>query len=120
MLWNILDRVVNLAFLLLASVLIYVLIQNGQQSNASTNFSESLELHKKQVGKTIESNNAYFEERLGRIAASQDEYQSSTHGKLSVLERRIENIEKNGANNKNSVIVNNTNNISPFVSPKQE
>ena len=120
MLWIIVDRVVNLTFLLLAAIIITILLQTRNKDSSDNNLYTSISVAENKLSKAISKNTEYFDTRVNNLARTQDEYQSSTHGKLSVLERRIENIEKNRANNKNSVVVNNTNNVSPFVSPKQE
>jgi hypothetical protein len=98
---------------LLILVLIFIVYKFSSATTRDTDVErirqEIVEL-KKEMGIQNLNSIRYLETRINRLAQTQDEYQSSTFGKISVLENRItpkradDNIVNN--NNINNIVVN--------------
>lgn len=112
MIWTILDRVVNLTFLLLAIIIITILLQAQKEDSHSNNVYETVKALDVKITKVISTNLEYVETRINRLARTQDEYQSSTSTRLDSLEGKIRAIEaENKALKSQQKIINTNNNL---------
>lgn len=112
MFWIIVDRCVNLTFLLLAIVIMSVLVRTSSTSIQTTDFSSQVMLVKQEALKAIGNNVNYFETRINRLSEQQDNYQNSTDQRLLILEQQIKplmldkkNSQKININNSSNAII---------------
>ena len=116
MLWTILDRAVNLAFLVLAITIITVLTKTGNQDYDNNTLHLNLQASEKRIQKVIDNNLRYVEGRVNGNAQTQDEYQVSTSRRLDLVERKLKALEsekrglKSQSKNVNSILIQNSGN----------
>jgi hypothetical protein len=92
MVLNIIQTVVNAAFLLLA-----VLLISDRWDNSSN--TDSLTAAKKELHDVMQSNLYYLEGKANRIAESSDSYQVNTNSRINVLENRMQSLESRRKDN---------------------
>ena len=95
---NILQTITSCIFLLLASILIYDRWHNN-------NNESSLLAMKKEIQDANIKNIAYLEGRVNRVAEISDSYQANVNSRISVIEIRMDGVEKR--NSGSSRIINN-------------
>ena len=112
MIWTILDRVVNLTFLLLAIIIITILLQARGDDAHSNNAFDAVKALDIKLAKVIATNLEYAEVRINRLARNADEYQTSTSVRLDSLEGKVRAIEAvNKALKSQQKIINTNNNL---------
>lgn len=111
MFWTILQNAVNVVFLAVGITLLTILWSNTQDLKNDENIVAHFELFKKETQKVMINNINYVETRINKLSETQDSYQVVTSSRLSILEKKLEKIEKE--NKQQNKIVNN--NISSAV-----
>lgn len=110
MLWKILDRAGTLAYLLLSTILITILLSNSSENAGVNNYGQKLELTKKDILRVLSNNTEYLEKRLNGVSERQDNYQVSTDQRVYVLEQRMLQLQ-NDKKNSQKIINNNLNTL---------
>lgn len=118
MTWKLLDRLATLAYLLLSTILITILMTNSSDNASVNNYSQKLEVFKQENLQVLSNNMAYFDTRVNNLAETQDRYQVSTDQRVYVLELRIKEL-LSGKNN-NQKIINNNNSNAVIYSGKEQ
>lgn len=108
MIWKILDRAGTIAYLLLSTILITILMSNSQDDAHINNYGQKLDLAKKEALTAIENNVTYFEFRVNKLSETQDSYQVSTDQRVYILEQRVIQLQAEKKNTQ-KVIQNNFN-----------
>lgn len=112
MFWVVIDRTVNLTFLLLALVIIGTLLSNSKKEDRDERFILEIAALRQDFRKVMDNNLSYLEKRQNTQAEIQDQYQFSTSRRIDVVENRITKLEKeNKALKQQQKIVNNNLNI---------
>lgn len=113
MVWQWIERVTHLTFLILAIVLVFKLSDAGSSSADVKAFSLEVGSLKSELKDTITSSATYFEKRVNAVSGAQDEYQISTTAKLTVIEGRLSTLENENRRLKQQqkTIINNSNTI---------
>lgn len=93
MIWKILDRAGTLAYLLLSTTLITILMSNSSENAGVNNFSQKLDLVKEEILKVVVNNTTYLEGRINNVSERQDNYQVTTDQRVYVLEQRIKELQ---------------------------
>lgn len=109
MVWIIVDRVVSLTFLLLATTTLILLLNTASATKEASNFGEKLELYKQESMKVMSNNINYIDGRLNKVSENQDSYQVSTDQRLYVLELQVKQLLADRKNNQ-KIINNNSSN----------
>lgn len=109
MIWKLLDRAATLAYLLLSTILITILMSNASENAGSNNFAQKLTMVQQDIVKVISNNTDYLEQRLNKISERQDNYQVTADQRLYVLELRMKELQADKKQNQ-KVIQNNINN----------
>jgi hypothetical protein len=94
MFWTIIDRVVNLTFLLLAFVIIGTLLSNSNTDKKEEVFALEVAALRQDFRRVMDNNIAYVEKRVNGLSQTQDEYQVSTSNRLGIVEDRLKRLEK--------------------------
>jgi hypothetical protein len=113
MFWTVVERSVNLVFLLLAIIIISILLSNNTNTIKSDNILAKFDLYKQEQMKVMSNNVQYLETRQNRQAEQQDSYQNGTDSRLRIIEERIKWYEADKRQNSKVIqtnINNNTNN----------
>lgn len=118
MIWKILDRAGTLAYLLLSTILITILMTNSSENAGVNNYGQKLDLLKKEFLTAISNNVNYFETRINKLSETQDSYQVSTDQRVYVLEQRVKDLQANSKNNQK--IINNNNSNAVIYSGKDQ
>lgn len=117
MFWILVDRIVNLTFLLLAILIITLLLNTSSANHEGLLFSEKLEAFRQETLKAMSNNITYVETRLNRVSETQDSYQVSSSSRMNVLEQRLGVLET--ADKKSQRVVNvNTNTLTQTAYPQ--
>lgn len=93
MIWKLIDRAVQLTFLLLAVVLITTILKNDKYTSDLKGYSERLDYVTEKQKQVVMNNTAYLEERINRVQSLTDSFQNSTTSRMNVLEARIQRID---------------------------
>lgn len=93
MIWKILDRAGTLAYLLLSTILITILMSNSSENAGVNNFSQKLDFVKEEILKVVVNNTTYLEGRINNVSERQDNYQVTTDQRVYVLEQRIKELQ---------------------------
>lgn len=93
MIWKILDRAGTLAYLLLSTTLITILMSNSSENAGVNNFSQKLDFVKEEILKVVVNNTTYLEGRINNVSERQDNYQVTTDQRVYVLEQRIKELQ---------------------------
>lgn len=111
MFWVIIDRVVNLTFLLLALMIISVLISNSNKQDSEDKFILEVAALRQDFRKVMDANLLYLEKRQNKQAEIQDDYQTSTSRRIDTIEEDVKALKKENKDLKlaQKVINNNTN-----------
>lgn len=117
MFWTVVDRVVNLTFLLLALIIITTLLNTTSDSTQSKNIDGKIELYREESKKVMMNNLLYLEGRLNRYSSQQDSYQNSTDQRVNILEAQIKLIQADKKLNQR-IVNNNVNNSSAVVNER--
>lgn len=112
MIWKILDRTATVAYLILSTILITILMNNSSENAGVNNYAQKLTLVQQEILKVVANNTDYLEKRLNSVSERQDDYQVSTDQRVYVLEMKMKELQadkKNGQkiinnNNSNAVI----------------
>ena len=94
MFWTIIDRVVNLTFLLLALVIIGTLLSNSNKEEKEQAFVLEVAALRQDFRKVMDANLMYAEKRINKLSQTQDEYQTSTSNRLGIVEDRLKVLEQ--------------------------
>lgn len=119
MLW--LRTVVDLTFLMLAVLLITILLRDMRVSDNREDVALSIESLRLDINSLMAKNIEYMDGRLGKLGEIQDKYQINSSSRMTLLEQKVERIEK--ANRNNTKIINTNNNLNIMnnkVLPEQE
>lgn len=106
MFWKTLNLVVNLTFLLLAITIMTMLLRNDSYRTDLSNYEISLEQLGQDINRVNRSNFTYLEDKINRVAASQDSYQSNMTRRIEVIDARQKAILESRSHTR--VINNNT------------
>lgn len=104
--WKLIDRAVQLTFLLLAVVLITTLLKNDKYNDDLALYTERLNVAIKELKRVQEHNVLYLEEKTNRVQVQSDSYQTTMSNTVSVLEQRIQRLEKDNKDKTNNVNIN--------------
>lgn len=110
MIWKILDRAGTLAYLLLSTILITILLTNSSENAGVNNYGQKLDLVKQEVLTVLANNVSYLEKRLNKISERQDNYQVTVDQRVYVLEQRMLQLQNEKKNNQ-KIINNNLNTL---------
>ncbi len=105
MFWKILDRAGTIAYLLLSTILITILMNNSSETAGNNNYAQKLTLVQQEIMKVVANNTDYLETRLNNVSERQDDYQVSTDQRVYVLEMRMKELQAD--KKQNQKIVNN-------------
>ena len=94
MFWIVIDRCVNLTFLLLAMVIIGTLLSNSEEEDRTDTFTLEVAALREDFRKVMDNNIAYVEGRVNKLSQTQDEYQVSTSNRLGIVEDRMKALEQ--------------------------
>ena len=94
MFWTIIDRVVNLTFLLLAFVIIGTLLSNSNTDKKEETFALEVAALRQDFRRVMDNNIAYVEKRVNGLSQTQDEYQTSTSNRIGIVEDRLKRLEQ--------------------------
>ena len=117
MFWEVVKRLVDLSFLLLAIVMTTILWTGSVNNNKSFDFENGFNVLKEQIDKSMTDNLNYYEGRLNRLSRNVDDYQSSMSTRQDILEGKVKVLElenktlKSQPKNINNNLLNNTVNI---------
>lgn len=117
MFWEVVKRLVDLSFLLLAIVMTTILWTGSVNNNKSFDFENGFNVLKEQIDKSMTDNLNYYENRINRLSRNVDDYQSSMSTRQDILEGKVKALElenkilKNQPKNINNNLNNNTVNI---------
>lgn len=106
MFWKLIDRGVQLTFLLLAVVLITTLLKNDKYNEDLTLYTSRLDVAIKELKRVQEQNVMYLEEKTNRVQVRSDSYQTTMSNTVSVLEQRVQRLEKDNKEKTNNVNIN--------------
>lgn len=109
MFWTVVERLVNLTFLLLAIIIITMLLNNTTASSDANNFSLKIEAFRQETLKVLNNNLDYVDKRLNRLAETQDSYQNSTDQRVYLVEQQVKLLQLDKKNNQ-KIINNNSSN----------
>lgn len=120
--WVILDRVVNLTFLLLAVVIIATLLSNSNNQDSQERFLLEIAALRQDFRKVMDANLNYLEKRQNKQAEIQDDYQVSTSRRLDIMEENIKSLKKENKDLKlqQKNIINNTNTATAIANGKKQ
>lgn len=117
MIWKVLDRAGTLAYLLLSTILITILLTNSSENAGVNNYGQKLELTKQDILKVLSNNINYLETRLNGISERQDNYQVTVDQRVYVLEMRVKELQTNSKNGQK--VINNNNSNAVIYSGKE-
>ncbi|MNQ65670.1 hypothetical protein D3C85_801300 [compost metagenome] len=111
MVWQWIERLTHLSFLLLAVVLVVKLSSSGLDNSDLKAFSLEVSSLKTEIQNTTSSNLAYSEERVNKLSRAQDSYQTSTINRIYLIEGRVAALESENKQLKQQqkTIINNSN-----------
>jgi hypothetical protein len=105
MIWKVLDRTATVAYLILSTILIAILMSNSSDNANVNNYGQKLTLVRQDIMKVVANNTDYLEQRVNKTSERQDDYQVSTDQRIYVLELRVKELQ--GDKKLNQKIVNN-------------
>ena len=108
MFWKILDRAGTIAYLLLSTILITILMNNSSENAGVNNYAQKLTLVQQEIMKVVANNTDYLEQRVNKVSERQDDYQVSTDQRVYVLEQQMKALQADKKLNQR-VIQNNVN-----------
>lgn len=109
--WDILKRAIDVIHFVVLVLMVSILFLNNNTSEQVATYGLKMESLKEDVMKVISNNTSYLETRQNRIDAKQDNYQNTSSAQISLLNQRVERLEK-AYKNDNKIINTNTNNVS--------
>lgn len=110
MIWKVLDRAATVAYLILSTILIAILMSNSSENAGVNNYAQKLTLVQQEVMKVVANNVDYLEQRLNKVSERQDDYQVSTDQRVYVLEQQMKALQADKKQNQR-VINNNINTL---------
>jgi cell shape-determining protein MreC len=81
-------------FLILSAVILVVLLNVSSDNTTSGVFQQQLKEVKQEVQTSLGRSVSYLENKLNKLAETQDIYQASTSRRVEVLENKIKVLEK--------------------------
>ena len=105
MVWKALDRIATLAYLLLSTILITILMTNSSENAGVNNYAQKLEVFRQENLKVMSNNMNYFDTRVNKLAETQDSYQVSTTQRMDIVESQMKALMLDKKNNQR--IINN-------------
>ena len=105
MIWKVLDRTATVAYLILSTILITILMANSNDNANVNNYGQKLTLVQQEILKVVANNTDYLEQRVNKTSERQDDYQVSTDQRIYVLELRVKELQTD--KKQNQKIVNN-------------
>ena len=118
--WNIIHKAVNVLFLLIATSLLVLLWGSTKNSSDVNKTAELLTKNREETSKIISTNSAYIEDKIMRLSYEQNSYQNTIFGKMTIIENRLETLEKSEKNNNKQSVTNNNSNVINLYDRKQE
>lgn len=106
MFWKLIDRAVQLTFLLLAVVLLTTLLKNDKYNSDLQQYTLRLEQLSQKFDRVMDHNVLYLEEKSNRVQSQSDSYQVSTTRRLDVLEERVQRLVKDQKEKVSNINVN--------------
>lgn len=106
MIWKVLDRAATVAYLILSTILIAILMNNSSENAGVNNYAQKLTLVQQEIMKVVANNTDYLEQRVNKVSERQDDYQVSTDQRVYVLEQRVKELQADKKQNQ-KVIQNN-------------
>lgn len=103
--WKVLDRAATVAYLILSTILIAILMANSSENAGKNNYAQKLTLVQQEIMKVVANNTDYLEQRVNKVSERQDDYQVSTDQRVYVLEMRMKELQTD--KKQNQKIVNN-------------
>lgn len=108
--WDILKRAIDVIHFVVLILMVSILFLNNNTSEQVATYGLKMESLKEDVMKVISNNTSYLEQRQNRIDAKQDNYQNTSSTQISLLNQRVEKLEK-AYKNDTKIINTNTNNV---------
>lgn len=108
--WDILKRAIDVIHFVVLVLMVSILFLNNNTSEQVATYGLKMESLKEDVMKVISNNTSYLETRQNRIDAKQDNYQNTSSTQISLLNQRVEKLEK-AYKNDTKIINTNTNNV---------
>lgn len=108
--WDILKRAIDVIHFVVLVLMVSILFLNNNTSEQVATYGLKMESLKEDVMKVISNNTSYLETRQNRIDAKQDNYQNTSSAQISLLNQRVEKLEK-AYKNDTKIINTNTNNV---------
>ena len=93
MIWKVLDRTATVAYLILSTILIAILMSNSSDNANVNNYGQKLTLVRQDIMKVVANNTDYLEQRVNKTSERQDDYQVSTDQRIYVLELRVKELQ---------------------------
>lgn len=110
MIWKVLDRAATVAYLILSTILIAILMASSSENAGVNNYAQKLTLVQQEIMKVVANNTDYLEQRVNKVSERQDDYQVSTDQRVYVLEMRMKELQADKKQNQR-VINNNINTL---------
>jgi len=108
--WDILKRAIDVIHFVVLVLMVSILFLNNNTSEQVATYGLKMESLKEDVMKVISNNTSYLEQRQNRIDAKQDNYQNTSSTQISLLNQRVEKLEK-AYKNDTKIVNTNTNNV---------
>ena len=118
MIWKVLDRAATVAYLILSTILIAILMNNSSENAGVNNFAQKLTLVHQEVMKVVANNTDYLEQRVNKVSERQDDYQVSTDQRVYILEMQMKTMQSTYKSNPK--IINNNNSNAVIYSGKEQ
>lgn len=93
-------------------------MNNSSENAGVNNYSQKLDVVKKDALNAISNNVTYFESRINKLSETQDSYQVSTDQRVYVLEQRVSQMQADKKQNQR--IINNNNSNAVIYSGKEQ
>lgn len=107
--WDILKRAIDVIHFVVLVLMVSILFLNNNTTEQVASFGLKVDSVKEEITKVITNNTVYLEQRQNRIELKQDNYQNTSSTQISLLNQRIEKLEK--AYKSNTKIINTNNNL---------
>lgn len=106
MFWKVVDRAVQLTYLLLAIILLAIVVKSDTSYDNLKTFSNKLDLYIEESSRVRDNNLQYLEGRINKNQAQSDSYQNGVTTRLDVLEERVKRLEKDNKEKNSNVNIN--------------
>lgn len=106
MIWKVLDRAATVAYLILSTILIAILMANSSENAGVNNYAQKLTLVQQEIMKVVANNTDYLEQRVNKVSERQDDYQVSTDQRVYILEMQMKSLQADKKNGQKMIMNN--------------